>query len=108
MKTIFCSIFYALPFLLQAQNGVKWMTNLSWEEIKRKAQTENKYIFVDCYATWCAPCKLMDSVVYSSEKIAEHLGKKFIAFKIQLDSSSADTEEIRKRYADAVVIKTSF
>ena len=24
-----------------------------------KAKIENKYVFVDCYTSWCGPCKMM-------------------------------------------------
>src|SRR5689334_7898174 len=40
-------------------HGVQWTTGLSWEQVKQKAQLEKKYIFLDCLATWCGPCKMM-------------------------------------------------
>ncbi len=36
---------------------IHFENGLSWEQIKEKAKAEHKYIFVDCYATWCGPCK---------------------------------------------------
>jgi thiol:disulfide interchange protein len=38
--------------------GIQFVHNLSWQEILQKARAENKYVFVDCYATWCGPCKM--------------------------------------------------
>ena len=40
---------------------------LTLEEALIKAKTENKYVFVDCYTTWCGPCKRMTEFVFPSE-----------------------------------------
>ena len=29
-----------------------------------KAKTENKLIFVDCYTTWCGPCKTLKTIYF--------------------------------------------
>lgn len=93
------SIFYFL--LLQAlitnaqNNGVKFVQGLSWEQIKQKAKDENKYIFVDCYASWCAPCEMMNNNIFTSEKVGEYINKKFIAIKVQFDSTKVDNEFVR-------------
>src|ERR1700743_1441079 len=42
-----------------------------WGEVLKKAKAEHKDIFVDCYATWCAPCKAMDHDIYTNEKVGE-------------------------------------
>src|SRR5260221_8961830 len=74
---------------------------LSWEQVKTKAKAENKYIFVDCYATWCGPCKLMDKEVYPNDTVATYINEKFIAVKLQLDSSKQDNENVKSWYATA-------
>jgi thiol:disulfide interchange protein len=48
---------------IDTSKGINFENNLSWEQVKEKAKAENKYIFVDCYATWCGPCKAMDKEV---------------------------------------------
>ena len=58
--------------------GIKFEEGLSWEQVKQKAKTENKFIFVDCYATWCAPCKMMDKYVYQNDTVGEFVKDKFI------------------------------
>src|SRR5688572_25831264 len=61
--------------------GIKWVENLSWQQVRENAKRENKYIFVDCYTTWCAPCKKMDKDVFSNKDVGEFINEKFIAVK---------------------------
>jgi thiol:disulfide interchange protein len=46
-----------------SSKGIRFEHGLSWAQVKEKAKAENKYIFMDCYATWCGPCKAMDKNV---------------------------------------------
>jgi thioredoxin-related protein len=102
-----------MPLLASAQmqianKGIQWTTDLSWEQVKRKAKQENKYIFVDCYATWCGPCKQMDKETYPNEKVGELVNEKFIAVKLQMDSTKNDSEPIQNWYPVVNEIKTKY
>ena len=50
----------------------------SWKEAVQKAQKENKPIFLDLYATWCAPCKLLKLNTFSNKKAGEFYNNSFI------------------------------
>src|SRR5438067_1186400 len=103
MKRILC-LLMCIPLIVHAQNeqkGIHFENGLSWQQIKSKAWTENKYIFVDCYATWCGPCKAMDKNVYPKDSLGDYMNDKFISVKVQFDSSKQDDEEVKKWYADA-------
>ncbi|ACU04011.1 thioredoxin family protein [Pedobacter heparinus] len=81
--------------------GVNFVQGLNWEQIKAKAKAENKYIFVDCYATWCGPCKVMDMEVYPLNMVGEAMNEQFISIKIQMDSTKNDSPSVRPLYAAA-------
>jgi dipeptidyl aminopeptidase/acylaminoacyl peptidase/thioredoxin-related protein len=103
MKLFLCMAL-VLPLFVNAQEnerGVKFVDDLSWHEVKAKAKAENKYLFVDCYASWCVPCKKMDRVVYPNDTAGNFMNKNFISYKIQLDTAVKDNAKIKKRYADA-------
>jgi thioredoxin-related protein len=90
------------------QNSVYFEQKLTWQEVKDKAKKENKYLFVDCIATWCVPCKMMDKNVYTNDSVVNEIANNFIAVKIQFDTSSKDNEEIKSWYETARVIRNTY
>jgi thioredoxin-related protein len=87
-----------------AETGVEWIESLNWQQIKEKAKQENKYILVDCYTTWCTPCKRMDQGVFSKKDVGDLLNDKFIAVKVQMDVTKKDPEAVKAWYKDAARI----
>jgi thioredoxin-related protein len=102
-----------IPTLLFSQesktnNGIKWTEGLSWQQVKAKAKKENKYIFVDCYATWCKPCKKMDKEVYTVDSVGDYLNEKFISVKLQMDVTKNDNEEVKSWRKTARYIESQY
>ena len=90
------------PFFVYAQDGgIAFSQNSTWEEILQRAKAEHKYIFVDCYATWCGPCKVMDEQIYPNDIVGQFMNDKFISVKIQMDSTSQDLIQIKSWYGTA-------
>jgi len=103
MKTVLLSMaFLSLTSLGYAQGkGMKFEQGKSWEQIKTKAKAEKKYIFMDVFATWCAPCKAMDRDTYPSERVGSFMNNKFISVRVQADQTKEDDEKVRAWYKDA-------
>jgi len=85
----------------KAVSAVHFKTRWTWEQLKQQAQKEHKYIFVDCYATWCAPCKMMDEKTYTDNAIGTVANAKFLSVKLQCDQTKKDPVHIKQHYADA-------
>jgi thioredoxin-related protein len=92
----------------QGEKGIFFERHLNWQQVKAKARQENKYIFVDCYASWCGPCKQMDNEVYSSAAVGDFMNHQFISVKMQLDTSKLDDDAVKERYADAAYIRQHY
>jgi thioredoxin-related protein len=114
MKKISIIIIYLIPFLSNSQQsdreernknkGLTWENSLTWEQIKVKAKQEKKYIFVDCYTTWCGPCKLMEKEVYPEAAVGDFMNNKFICVKVQMDVTAKDNALVRSWYPAAASI----
>jgi thioredoxin-related protein len=85
--------------------GIQFEEHSTWEEIKKKSQSQHKYIFMDCFATWCVPCKLMDKTVFSNDTVGTFFNENFICVKVQMDSTAKDDLHIKNWFKDAHDIK---
>lgn len=84
-----------------APGKINFEQGLTWDQIKAKANIEKKYVFVDCFATWCLPCKKMDQDVYTNGEVADFINNHFISVKVQADTANSDGEDVRRWYGDA-------
>lgn len=58
MKKLVLLLSFLVPILVHAQDtGIHFEHTLTWQQVQEKAKAENKYIFIDCFTTWCGPCK---------------------------------------------------
>lgn len=87
-------------------DGIHWTSANSWSAVLNKANKEGKFIFVDCYATWCAPCKKMDDEVYVNQKVGYEVNPNFIAVRIRMDKT--DDKRIVGWNKDADSLKNSW
>lgn len=66
------------------ETGIKFFEG-SWEEALYKANAYNKYIFVDAYASWCGPCKKMQSEIFPMDDVGDFYNKNFINIKLDVE-----------------------
>jgi len=108
-KILFLAFLLPACFPVWAQEtGMHFEKGLSWTEIKNRAKAENKPILMDCFTTWCGPCKYMDAKVFPTEEAGAYFNDKFILAKVQLDTTKTDNDEIKKWYQDAHDIATDY
>lgn len=87
MKNIL--LFFVLVLLIvgeaRAQNSLVNFNHDSWAEVLKKADKEDKVIFVDAYTTWCGPCKKMSRDVFTNAEVADFFNKTFINVKMDME-----------------------
>ncbi|UAY55753.1 thioredoxin family protein [Arachidicoccus terrestris] len=101
MKRIGLLISFTAFVLSALGQGIKFENNLSWEQVKEKAKKEHKYIFMDCFATWCGPCKMMDKNVYAKREVGYKINDQFISVKVQMDRTKYDAISVKSWYSTA-------
>jgi len=101
MKKSILLLFIIIPLLIQAQDkGIQFQHNKSWKEVQAKAKAENKYIFMDCFTTWCGPCRYMSSTIFPMENVGQFMNDKFVSVAVQLDTTKNDNEFVKSWYQD--------
>ncbi len=87
-KIIIC-LFALLPVSLFAQ-GIEFFHG-SYDELLTKAKQENKPIFIDCYTTWCGPCKMMAAQTFTDPTVGTYYNANFINAKIDMEKGEGTT-----------------
>jgi len=56
-----------------------------WKAALEEAQKEDKVVFVDCYTSWCGPCKRMAKNVFTQDKVGDFFNKSFVNLKLNME-----------------------
>jgi thioredoxin-related protein len=65
-------------------------------EVLAKAKKENKMIFMDCYTSWCGPCKLLAKKVFPQKEVGDYFNEHFVSIKV--DMEKGEGIELAKKY----------
>ncbi len=69
---------------------------LSLEKAREKAKAENKPVFLDCYTSWCGPCRMMANEVFTQEAAGDYFNKNFVCVKTDMEKGEGPV--IGKQY----------
>lgn len=81
--SILLLILVFIPFGLYAQ-GIDFFEG-TWKEALEKAEKEEKPIFLDAYASWCGPCKLMARRIFTQKQVGDYYNSHFINMQIDME-----------------------
>ena len=60
------------------------------------ANSEGKMVLVDCYTSWCGPCKIMASKILPLKEVGDFLNERFVCVKYDMEKEEGP--EIAKKY----------
>lgn len=71
-----------------AQTGTRFMDNEPWTQVVKKAKKEKKLIFVDCYTSWCGPCKQLATQIFPLKEVGDYMNAKFVCVKYDMEKEA--------------------
>lgn len=78
------------------EKGIKFLEQ-DWNGALQRAKAENKLVFVDIYATWCGPCKMLKKNTFVDEKVAAYFNEHFV--NVSIDGERTVGPELLRKYA---------
>ncbi|WP_303223941.1 thioredoxin family protein, partial [Butyricimonas faecihominis] len=88
---LYVCMFLMIPVFAQTN-----FQDLSLVKALELAKSEKKLVFIDCYTSWCGPCKIMAKEVLPQKEVGDFLNERFVCVKY--DMEEGEGPEIAKRY----------
>ncbi len=85
-----CASLFLATTDLQAQNTGIDFKRIQLKEALDQSGKENKLVFIDCYATWCGPCKQLSKEVFTRDEVGEYFNANFICLKFDMEGNGRD------------------
>ena len=83
-----CLLFIQLLWAQETEKGIRFIDNEPWEKVLKKAKKQHKPIFVDCYTSWCGPCKQLAKDVFTREDVGQFVNEQFVSVKYDVEKEN--------------------
>ncbi len=101
MRRIFSTL--GIAFLLtgsmqataQQETGIIFRKD-AFSAVLAESAASGRPVFIDCYTSWCSPCKWMEKNVFVNDTAASFYNAKFINYKIDMEKGEGPA--LRQRY----------
>jgi thioredoxin 1 len=81
---------------VKKEAGIKFIEQ-DWDKALKAAHNEKKLIFLDIYATWCGPCKMLKQYTFTDSAVGDFFNKNFI--NVSVDGEKGVGPELAQQYA---------
>lgn len=92
-RVLFTGLMCGLFFPLSAQINFR---DISFDEALKAAKAENKMVFIDCYTSWCGPCKRLARDIFPTKEAGDYFTPRFVSIKV--DMEKGEGPQLGKRY----------
>lgn len=84
-----------------AAQGIRFLDQPEWKQVLRMAGEQNRFVFMDCYTTWCGPCKSLAEKVFPQPEVGEFFNTSFI--NVKYDMEKGEGKELHERYKSFII-----
>ena len=74
------------PLPTESNSMIRFVKSNQLMPVLETAVQQNKPVFVEFYASWCAPCKTLEAEVFNTPEVSSFVNDNFIALKVNMDS----------------------
>lgn len=95
-KIFFLLLIISFSALSTFSQGILFEENHNLNDALLKAKSLNKLVFIDAYAVWCGPCKMMSRDIFPLKEVGDYFNTHFVNLK--MDMEAQENLEIAKKY----------
>ncbi|KQM42618.1 thioredoxin family protein [Chryseobacterium sp. Leaf201] len=95
MKKFVSGLFLFSTLAVFGQEAIQFQ-ELPFKELVAKAKKDNKIVFIDAYASWCGPCKMMERNVFTKKSVGDYYNSNFV--NARFDMEKGEGREIAAKY----------
>ncbi|MGQ1785540.1 MULTISPECIES: thioredoxin family protein [unclassified Saccharicrinis] len=95
MKKILSTLSMLMLAIMVFGQGIEFEHG-TFSEALAKAKNENKLIFMDCYTTWCGPCKHLAKNIFTQKEVGDFYNKEFV--NVKMDCEKGEGPALAKKY----------
>jgi thiol-disulfide isomerase/thioredoxin len=96
MKKIFVIQLLLLIAIGMFGQGIEFEQG-TFQQALDKAKQENKMVFMDCYTTWCGPCKSLAKNIFPQKEVGDVFNQKFV--NVKMDMEKGEGIALQKKYS---------
>ena len=96
MRFILAAAIIIFSTLQVSADGIKFFKG-SWEEALAEAKSADKLIFMDCYTTWCGPCKAIARDVFPNAQVGDYFNDNFI--NVKMDMEKGEGKKLARKFS---------
>jgi len=77
--------------------GIKFSKDSLLSDALARSKKEGKLVFIDCYTSWCGPCKYLAKEIFTQKEVGDFYNSHFI--NLSFDMEKGEGIKIRTKYA---------
>jgi thiol-disulfide isomerase/thioredoxin len=72
-------------------DGIEFDHEITFQEALDRAKKEGKLVFMDCYTSWCGPCKRLAATVFTDSAVGQYFNNNYVNVKFDMEKGEGTT-----------------